>query len=183
MAVDVPPSLPPQQGSAQTIQSAASGSAYDLTFDGFTIRVVNDSVLGQEAAAGAVDDPDVGDVGGIRAGGVVGDGADEGADRGVAALGGLEALRYVVDELGQPPVVPAVARVLAQAVQELAEGLLEGVEVVGEGRLEHVVDGAQVGLIRQALTLAVDQAEARALLLFRGLRDRRVSWGGPHHRP
>ncbi|WP_370299902.1 hypothetical protein [Abyssibacter sp.] len=55
MAVDVPPSLPPQQGSAQTIQSAASGSAYDLTFDGFTIRVVDDSVLGQEAAAGAVD--------------------------------------------------------------------------------------------------------------------------------
>jgi len=55
MAVDVPPSLPPQQGTVQNIQSVASGTSYDLTFEGFTIRIVDDAVLGGDAAARAIE--------------------------------------------------------------------------------------------------------------------------------
>ena len=40
----------------------------------------------------------------------------------------------LVDELGDPPVVPPVAGVLAEPEDELVEGLLVGVEVVGERR-------------------------------------------------
>ncbi len=57
----------------------------------------------------------------------------------------------VVDELGDPPVVPAVAGVLAQAGAELLEGLLVVVEVVGERGLEDVVDRREVALHGQSV--------------------------------
>ena len=56
-------------------------------------------------------------------------------------------------ELGDPPVVPAVARVLAQARQELREGLAIAVEVVGERLLEHAVHGLEVGGDGQAVVV------------------------------
>ena len=58
MAIDVPPSLPPEQGTTQSIQSAASGTAYSLQFEGVTIRVVDGTVLDQKRAAAAVEGAD-----------------------------------------------------------------------------------------------------------------------------
>ena len=111
------------------------------------------------AAAGRLEDAEVGDVGPVGPLVALRHGADQRADR-------LRGLR-VVEQLGEPPVVPAVAGVLAQAVDELVEGLLRRVEVVGEGALEHVVDRPQAGLVGHPVVLAPDEAEAHALALPR----------------
>ena len=101
--------------------------------------------LGDAPAAGVVEHADVGDVGAVRAAAGLEVGADEGADRDRA-----EAVEPELLELGQPPVVPAVAGVLAQPVHELGEGLLPRVEVVAERRLEDLVDRLQVDRVGQS---------------------------------
>src|SRR5690625_1997005 len=53
-------------------------------------------------------------------------------------------------DLGDPPVVPAGPGDLGQPLDELREGLAVGVEVIGEGLLEHAVDGAHILRDRQA---------------------------------
>ena len=54
MAVDAPAVLPPQQASKEIVQSASTGSAYQLTFQDFTLHVVDDTLLDQESAAQAI---------------------------------------------------------------------------------------------------------------------------------
>ena len=97
--------------------------------------IVRSSPLATPRPRAVFQHAEVGDVGAVRAQGLFAHGADEGA-------GGLAV------DLREPPVVPAVAGVLAQPVDELVEGLLRRVEVVGEGALEHVMDSAEVGLVR-----------------------------------
>ena len=89
------------------------------------------------------------------------DGADQGA-RG-------ELLAVLALDERQPPVVPPVTGVLAEALHELGEALPVGVEVVLEGRLEHLVDQVQVPGDRQPVLVAGDPADGDA---FAGWRQR-----------
>ncbi|GAA1100356.1 hypothetical protein GCM10009668_17810 [Nocardioides dubius] len=124
--------------------------------------------LGHSPAAGLGEHADVGDIGAGRV-------TDE--------LGAHQCPgRGTVVQLGQPPVVPAVARVLAEPEDELLEGLLGGVEVIGERLFEHVVHAAQVRLLGQSLGVASHQPEADAVAgpCLRVRHQRRLLGG---HRP
>ena len=68
---------------------------------------------------------------------------------------------------GDPPVVPPVPRVLPQTLDELGEALAVGVEVVGEGLLEHLVHGLQVLRDRQAVVVLGHPAHGDALAGWR----------------
>ena len=93
--------------------------------------------LGHAAPPSVSVHPDVVDVGAFDPPVV---GVQHRADEGPAGPGDA-----VVLDVGDPPVVPSVAGVLAQSLDELGEALAVGVEVVGEGLLEHPVHGLQVG--------------------------------------
>ena len=58
--------------------------------------------------------------------------------------------------------VPAVPEVFPEPEQELVERLGLGVEVVGEGLLQHVVHGVQVALVGEAVAGTTDQPEPHA---------------------